>query len=101
MKAQLVTATASENTLKQKLAEMDTTVASQRKILASHDAAVAELESKLSSTLGEHQALMDQIIASQNKCQQLESALHASHQEMEGLQRIVLDLGRQNQALQV
>ncbi len=69
--------------------------------LASHDSVVGELETKLESTLREHQALMDQFIENQNKCNQLETALESCSKELESLQRIVLDLGRQNQTLQV
>ncbi len=44
---------------------------------------------------------MDQFIENQNKCNQLETALETCSKELESLQRIVLDLGRQNQTLQV
>lgn len=49
----------------------------------------------------EQQTLMDKYIACENKVTQVESALSTRHQELESLQRIVLDLGRQNQTLQV
>lgn len=101
MRTQLTCSVDSENALKQKLVEMDTALASQNEELGNRASIVTELESKLTSTFAEHQTLMDQLIESQNRSKQLETALQTSHQELEGLQRIVLDLGRQNQALQV
>lgn len=84
-----------------KLFEMENIVSSQYATMENHENAVTELESKLSSALSENQALVDQIIGHQNRIEQLESALQARHNETEGLQKIVLDLGRQNQTLQV
>ncbi|CDS39774.1 early endosome antigen 1 [Echinococcus multilocularis] len=101
LRTQLTRLVDSENALKQKLVEMDSTLASQNVELGNRASIVTELESKLNSTYAEHQALMDQLIESQNRSKQLETALQTSHQELEGLQRIVLDLGRQNQALQI
>ncbi|KAL5104476.1 Early endosome antigen 1 [Taenia crassiceps] len=101
VKTRLTCLVDSESALKEKLVEMDTALASQKEELGNRASTVTELESKLTSTFAEHQALMDQLIESQNRSKQLEIALQTSHQELEGLQRIVLDFGRQNQALQI
>ncbi|KAL5969658.1 Early endosome antigen 1 [Taenia solium] len=101
LRTQLTCSVDSENALKQRVVEMDIALASQNEELGNRASIVIELESKLTSTFAEQQALMDQLIESQNRSKQLETALQTSHQELEGLQRIVLDLGRQNQALQI
>nr|CDS26101.1 early endosome antigen 1 [Hymenolepis microstoma] len=91
----------SENVLKTKLAEVESTLMAQCATLETHENTVAETEARLISALAENQALVDQVIERQNKAEQLESVLQMTHQEMDGFQRIVLDLGRQNQALQI
>ncbi|VDL60293.1 unnamed protein product [Hymenolepis diminuta] len=91
----------SEKALKTKLIEIEGILITQRSTLETHEDTVAELEAKLASALAENQTLVDQIIEGQNKSEQLESVLQTTHQEMDGFQRIVLDLGRQNQALQI
>ncbi|VDO02682.1 unnamed protein product [Rodentolepis nana] len=91
----------SESVLQTKLAEAESTLISQRAALETHESTVAEIEAKLISALAENQTLVDQIIERQNKAEQLESVLQTTHQEVDGFQRIVLDLGRQNQALQI
>uniref|UniRef100_A0A0R3WS25 FYVE-type domain-containing protein n=1 Tax=Hydatigena taeniaeformis TaxID=6205 RepID=A0A0R3WS25_HYDTA len=101
MRSRLTCLVDSEKTLKQKMVELNATLASQNEELRNHANIVIELESRLNSTLAEQQALMDQLIENQKKSKQMETALQTSHHEMEGLQRIVLDLGRQNQALQI
>ncbi|VDN11964.1 unnamed protein product [Dibothriocephalus latus] len=94
-----------ETLLKESLAEESSKLAQAeaecQKLRDAEGSALSGLQTKLDSTLMEHQTLMDQFIAVQDKNSQLEAALGTCHQELESLQRIVLDLGRQNQTLQI
>lgn len=81
----------SEASLRQRLAQQEEEMVARQ----------CELQAKLDATLLEHNTLMDRFIEYQNRCTQLESTLETRRQEFESLQRIVLDLGRQNQTLQV
>ncbi|VDL91634.1 unnamed protein product [Schistocephalus solidus] len=94
-----------ETSLKESLAQESSRLAQLeaecQKLRDAEGSALSGLQTKLDSTLLEHQTLMDQFIAVQDKNGQLEAALGTCHQELESLQRIVLDLGRQNQTLQI
>ncbi|BHF63245.1 early endosome antigen 1 [Sparganum proliferum] len=94
-----------EAMLKESLAQESSKLAQAEaeceKLRDAEGVALSGLQTKLDSTLMEHQTLMDQFIAVQDKNSQLEAALATCHQELESLQRIVLDLGRQNQTLQI
>lgn len=80
---------------------MEGALASQGEVLRSHEDVVLDLEARLSAAVAENQRLMDQYIEAQNQSAELEAELKSVRQQLEDLQRIILDLGRQNQALQV
>uniref|UniRef100_A0A5K3F138 FYVE-type domain-containing protein n=2 Tax=Mesocestoides corti TaxID=53468 RepID=A0A5K3F138_MESCO len=93
--------TSSEALLLQNVQELTDKLTLLRSQQESHARAMAEMQSKIDSTQSEHQTLMDRFIECQDKANQLELALQTCTRELESLQRIVLDLGRQNQALQI